>query len=222
MKKDPHITDADFGAGDTPEQTKKQVRFHPDNYWTLRNKLICVTTVGSALSLCLSMFSLYVASNVAYTNSKTQRELREEDYKIQQKFGEKEFERQRLLKELDLRQNCQNRYDDLAYETKARVKSTNDAKGYYKRFWDLQFEQYQYCKDGLINREIFATWMASRHDEYKDNESVGKMPYQDGWNYMAGHFKKHNHEAYAEFVDFMNQVFLGNKATCELRPKVGG
>jgi hypothetical protein len=192
------------------DPNKERVRIHPDNYWTLRNKLILVTTLISSLGLTLSLLSLYLASKASTTSSATQRELREKD-----------FERQRVLKESDLRQYCQRRYDDLAYET-ARVKSESDAKGYYKRFWDLQFEQYQYCKDGLVDKNIFATWMASRRFEYVDNEPVGQMSYQRGWEYMSDRFKKHdngNQGAYTEFVNFMNAVFQSKKATCDTASK---
>lgn len=224
MNKDPHITDANFSTGETKEQIKEKVRTHPDNYWTLRNKLILVTTAVSTVSLGLSLFSLILVSKVAYTNVQTQRELRAQDYARQEEFGNRDFKRQRALKEADLRQNCQRRYDDLAYETKARVKSESDAKGYYKRFWDLQFEQYQYCKDGLIDPKIFATWMDSRRLEFRNDEPVGKMGYQAGWHYMAEHFKDHDDVnrgagSYTEFVNFMNDVFQAQKTTCDPESK---
>jgi hypothetical protein len=150
---------------------------------------------------------------------KTQRELWEGDFTRQQTFRDLDFERQRKLKEIDMRQYCQKRYDDLAYEARVRVRTNDDAKGYYKRFWDLQFEQYQYCKEGVINQKIYKTWMDSRRREHRDDERVGKMGSQKGWDYMAGIFIKNEEpekEAYTEFVSFMNEVFAGTRKTCEL------
>src|SRR6266478_5403547 len=171
MNQDPNTTDAGFGGpGGTPQQLKARIKSHPDNYWTLRNVLILVTTTVSSVGLALSLASFILAYKASATSSATQRELRDQDFKRQVNLRDEDFERQRLLKETDLRQYCQRRYDDLAYETGARVKSKSDSRSYYKRFWDLQFEQYQYCKDGLIAQKIFATWMASRRLEYDENE----------------------------------------------------
>ena len=226
---DPDKTDAGHRPEETPEQREYRIRTHADNYWTLRNILIVATTVTSAAGLVVSLSSLFVALSFANKQGTfreqdlvRQEHLRQLDQETEKEMREKDFERARLLKEIDIRQYCQKRYDDLAYDAKVRVKSNEDAKGYYKRFWDLQFEQYQYCIDGVIEEAIFETWMASRRREFDENEPVGRMRYKKGWDYMAEHFIKNDHGkkgAYTEFVAFMNEVFAGTKTTCDPKPK---
>ena len=54
------------------------------------------------------------------------------------------LETQQELKGIDLLVYFQKRYDDLIYDGKKKVNDKNTATDYYHRFWDLQFEQYQY------------------------------------------------------------------------------
>lgn len=171
---------------------------HADNKWTLRNKLIAITTLISTFGFGLSLTSVLVASKALTTSTETQRQF----------------------KAVDLRQYCQKRYDDLAYDTKLRASEPNQAKIYYRRFWDLQFEQYQYCRDGLIEPQIYATWMAARRLEWDSNEPVGGVEYQKGWTDMKDFFLHHDYGGrgdYKEFVDFMDGVFHGTTQTCVKR-----
>jgi hypothetical protein len=52
MDKDHHTTEANGNPHETPREAKTRLRSHADNHWTLRNKLILITTLGSAIGLC--------------------------------------------------------------------------------------------------------------------------------------------------------------------------
>jgi hypothetical protein len=230
MNHDPNMTDAGSRPEETPEALKYRITTHADQYWTLRNKLMLLTTLISVSSLLVSLFSLSVSFYLARVQRilrtqdlGRQEKLRQDDLAKQESSRKQEYKWQMSLKEIDIREYCQKRYDELDNDARKNVKNRNDAKGYYKRFWDLQNEEYQYCKDGVIDSKIFGTWMASRWRENRDNDRVGPMRYQDGWKYVEAIFKKNDRDAqgdYSEFVNFMNAVFKGNEVTCNPAPKI--
>jgi len=213
MNDDPNITDANFGAGETPEQTKEKVRIHPDNFWTLRNMLILGSMVMSAASVVLALITL----NSSISN---QRHL---------------ISNQREMKGIDLLATFQKRYDELAYDVRSRVndptklvardsasqstqfndstKTTSEkSKDWYHRFWDLQFEQYQYWKLGYINKDIYVTWMEFRKHEWDTNDSLAGMTYQEGWTETKEHHFGGGSDRgayYKNFTKFMRDVFDG-------------
>lgn len=198
-----------------PNQPKKieEIRNHPDNYWTKRNELIWRTTRNSTISVLASFISMVLALYVVYLTTTTQTAL-----------TDKAMKAQRELKEIDLRQNFLKRYEEIAFDQKERVKalraeSAQDkelarekAVSYYRRFWDLQLEEYQFRCDGLIDERIYASWMDFRHEEYRGNEALQGITYQDGWKEVSDYFlnrERSKRPYYANFISFMEKVFKG-------------
>ncbi|SRR6266478_5183842 len=170
---------------------------HADNYWTLRNKLFVASIAISAVSICFSAVSLGLAVWALTKSIENQRQS---------------IANQRDLKGIDLLVTFQKRYDELAYDVRSKVDSDEKATEYYHRFWDLQFEQYQYWKLGMIQPEIYGSWMEFRRQEFVRNYKIRNVTFQEGWlegkNYLfAGDPKRSGY--YKEFADFMDGVFRG-------------
>ena len=185
---------------------------HADRYWTLRNKLIARATMNSTLSVTASFVSVVLALFAVYSTSSTQRQL----------------------KEIDLRQNFLRRYEELVFDVKPKTVSaptnTDDEKKaaqsmaftYYHRFWDLQLEEYQFWKEGLIDKAIYASWMDFRRSEMQNNETLQGISYRQAWDemktYLRGRERKGSNY-YKEFIDFMDGVFDGKSETYENGPR---
>lgn len=116
--------------------------------------------------------------------------------------------KEREMKMLDMLSHFQQRYDLVVYDVKSKVQAGNARalEAYYYRFWDLQFEQYQDWKAGFITPEIFTSWMDFRNREWQQNEEVGGMKYQQGWE------ESRKYLGDEKFSQFMKEVFKGNRA----------
>jgi hypothetical protein len=180
-----------------PNKGPREHRNHADNYWTLRNRLIVISILISGITIIVSAASILVAV-IALSSS---------------------LSNQRHLKGIDLLQSFQKRYDELAYDMRPKIKpdEPDRAHVFYMRFWNLNFEEYQYCKADLIDRTIYSTWMGSRKLEWDINDPVGGIRYQDSWTSARDVMIQHDyggHHDYKEFVDFMDGVFQGTRHNC--------
>ena len=205
MKNDLEVTD----SGNTPAiSIEEMLKNHPDNHWTVRNRLIRRATLNSGLSLFVSLVSVVLAYYAFTTTTSTQHEL----------------------KEIDLRQNFQKRYEELVFDAKEKAsvpiedkeQARKVAVSYYHRLWDLQLEEYQYWKDGLIKPEVYASWMDFRRKEWKTNDSLQGVTYQQAWAEMKSYFLDNEPGRvayYKEFTDFMEGVFQGKTETYASGPR---
>lgn len=94
------------------------------------------------------------------------------------------------LKQVDVEMHCNTRWADpfkerreieRSFEDKnARVSSSTVAE-YYRQFWSLQHDQFNYFEQGAIPTKIFVEWMHYRYDEFQRNEPVGNVKFDDAW-----------------------------------------
>jgi hypothetical protein len=177
---------------------------HADNSWTLRNKLIGFSILFSFLSIVVTTVSVLIALSAVKRSAENQRNI---------------VENQRDMKGIDLLVSFQQRYDALAYDARSQAslnitdaeKSTK-AMEWYRRFWDLQFEQYQYWKKGYINYDIYESWMDFRWHEWDTNDSLNGVTYRVGWkDTKEKHFggRPSGVSYYKDFICFMENVFDG-------------
>jgi|GEM_PF-2824616 len=180
---------------DSSPASKPRAERHPDNRLTVRNALM-------AVGLGISMVSVYLAYKALEASTAAQ---------------QTSTETQRKLKEIDLRQSFQKRYDDLTDETRSKVKSQQDAEAYYRRFWRLQLEEYQYWCDGMIDENLYDTWANSRRYEWNHGPPFkyqkAAYTYKQGWDQMKKYFYERdqgNHTQYERFIKFFDDVIFGS------------
>lgn len=113
-----------------------------------------------------------------------------------------------LLKSVDVIIHFNKVYDEIAFREHLLLQSDPTAatearvQQYYRRFWNLQLEQFFMFKKGYIEHDIFRYWMQCRQDEMKANQSLGHMSYKQGWEQASKTLKA------TEFEVFMSHVFL--------------
>jgi hypothetical protein len=123
---------------------------------------------------------------------------------------------EREMKTIDLLTHFQQRYDYLVYEEQRKLQALPEeqarpqAEAFYRRFWDLQLEQYQEWREGFITPEIFSSWMNFRRCEWERNEKVGGVTYREGWE----GFKKYLGNDDDGFSAYMEEVFKNRRAVC--------
>jgi hypothetical protein len=78
---------------------------------------------------------------------------------------------------------------------------------YYLRFWNLQYDQFEHWRDGMVKEEVFIQWLMARYVEYQanklliDGHSRTQSRYQEGWQTAKRHY------LLSGFTDFMDTVF---------------
>lgn len=113
-----------------------------------------------------------------------------------------------VLKTVDVMIHFNKVYDDVAYREHSSLQSDPLAatparvQQHYRRFWNLQLEQFIMFRKGFIEPDIFRYWMQCRYDEMKANEVVGDMTYKQGWEQASKTLKR------TDFEIFMNHVFV--------------
>lgn len=214
--------------GKTTAELPKAIQEHPDNYLTLRNRFIRRSTLISTLTLALSFASIVLAFVAVIITFRTQRNAVDVTTKTQRDAVKLTTDTQRQLKEIDLRQSFQERYNKLTAETASSVKNESDAKGYYRSYWRLQLEEYQYWCDGMINEDLYATWAESRRSDWEKNLAFkyngGSFTYQQGWQYMKNYFIERDrgkHTQYERFVKFFDEVIFGSETSPTPRDHCG-
>ena len=116
------------------------------------------------------------------------------------------LENQRLLRRSDLQMECNRRFDrimDMRDKLEAADGELREVKAFYKRFWELQSDQYQFWINGWVTDEDMFCWVQWRHGEWVENPVLGKDEYsfRQSWH--------DSRERYMEpgFAEFMDQVF---------------
>ena len=63
--------------------------------------------------------------------------------------------------------------------------ATAEAGVYYRKLFDLMFNEYHFFRQGFVGKDTFSTWMAWRWGAWHDIEgatlTVGGVAYQDAW-----------------------------------------
>lgn len=111
----------------------------------------------------------------------------------------------RRLKAMDVVVKCQEQYDRIAFDARHAVKTEEEAKLYYDRFWSLQWNQFEFWRDKHIGKDRYGFWMFCRNQEWKLNESIAGICYRDGWQWAVSH---RNWQS-TKFADHMEKVFSG-------------
>ncbi len=119
------------------------------------------------------------------------------------------------LKSVDVIIHFNKIYDEVAFREYMFLKedpvAATDARlrQHFRRFWNLQLEQFIMFKKGYIDPDIFRYWMQCRHEEMKTNERLGSMTFKEGWDYASKMLKN------TDFEIFMNHVFVDLKGALE-------
>ena len=168
--------------------TKKLIPFHLsfDNRWTLRNVLTGVNTIMNISAMLIAVVALLISSH----RQREDKAVEMTSY-FQQRYADVSSEREALS------HPAANRTDSLAHPHRCHEVAVH--------FWNLQLEQYQFWRKGLIPQEFFEYWMRCRHyEEGKAQLSFGTMSYLESWEYAKGVL---NHP---EFASFMDAVLKGD------------
>jgi hypothetical protein len=188
---------------DSSSASKPHTERHADNRITVRNVLMFVGLLVSMTSVILAYRALNASTAAQVGSTATQRQL----------------------KEIDLRQSFQKRYDDLSDDLKLKVKSRQDAETYYRRYWRLQLEEYQYWCEGMIDEKLYDTWANSRRYEWNTNVPLnykgGAYLYREGWDAMKKYLNVRNQgnsAPYENFMKFFDNTIFRSKDT-NLKPR---
>src|SRR5208282_4440523 len=84
----------------------------------------------------------------------------------------------------------------------ASVSLEADALNYYKRHFDLQFNEFYAFRKGLLEREIFTLWMRSCALQY-ERDKIGDTKYEQGWKSWLDEWHLGMED---EFTKFMSKV----------------
>ena len=110
--------------------------------------------------------------------------------------------RSRELKSIDVVLQSQSRYHNVTSKQKEQAdKGEIEPIAYYESYWDLQFAQYQYWRQGFIPDEIYNSWLRFRQRDYAKNVNLRQMSYSDGWEKVSVGLSN------TEFTGFMKVVF---------------
>ena len=108
-------------------------------------------------------------------------------------------------KALDVMLGCQSRYERIAFDVR---KETEEGKwkpeDYYFRYWNLQFDQYQFCQRSLIDKDTYRSWMFYRYREYVENATLKGMTYKQGFDKFAS-----ENPLLWEFEQYIREIFAG-------------
>lgn len=114
-------------------------------------------------------------------------------------------------KEFDVTMHFQEAWDDLEM-LRSNVKSEDEARYWFGRYWNLQIRQFEYWLRGYIRDEIFIYWMHCRRQDYDARREFvaileqGKIhpnyDYKRGWDEVKDDivFKEHPYR-FREFMD---------------------
>ncbi len=122
---------------------------------------------------------------------------------------------QHEMKQIDLMRHFQDRYDKIIWEVSKEVTDERTANAYFDRYWNLQLEQYEYWKQGLIDDDVFAYWMKLRRESYMDaewrpfEETLPDYTYKQGWEHARLALRIDLHTF--DFSDFMADVMTTDR-----------
>ena len=99
------------------------------------------------------------------------------------------------------------RYDYLRFEaipaeliTKYPSRPTPEIHSFYERFWNLQFDQWEYSRRKRLDDEIYASWMKRRRDEYNSMNKSHQIIFNRCLKYSLKIIKDHDFESFISSV----------------------
>jgi hypothetical protein len=102
--------------------------------------------------------------------------------------------------------SCHHRFETVVFDERPLVEAGHkDPLEWHERFWNLQFDQYQYWNQGAIDDDTYAHWMYQRHVEWLENKKTGGLSYRKGWEHAVQKFGWKG----KEFEQFMKDAFSG-------------
>ena len=130
------------------------------------------------------------------------------------------------LKMTDVLMENHRRYDALLVakeKLQANGKSPPNEekiKTYIVRFWNLQFDEFDCWRRGMIPTSTYTEWMVGRQQEWKANETIaGTWDYQRGWASVKARY------TISDFTSFIEMVFYssgsGEKGVKKAMMKLG-
>src|SRR4051794_721938 len=91
--------------------------------------------------------------------------------------------RQWVMKQIDVRMECQRRFDLILEDMSNAKNNRGHVKSLYLRFWELQLVQFNCWKEDLLRPDTYMYWMSRRFIEHQVNVPIHGMDYRDGWQY---------------------------------------
>ena len=98
------------------------------------------------------------------------------------------------------------RYGELLRDLDSVRSGVVDLQSFWHRFWFFHQEQYILWKQGVIDKDLYQLWMDYRAKEWKDNEVIRGVSYQDSWKEVCRQLTD-------EFCNFMKAVFSKQRPT---------
>jgi len=119
----------------------------------------------------------------------------------------------KFVKSIDVIAKCSDRYDAIhvdrssldRWDKAAPGNAANDPRDVervYKRFWALQQFQHDMFILGVIETEVYLSWMNHKVRLFQQNEVIGGLSFRDGWD-RYGRISNQEHEA---FVGLFNSL----------------
>jgi len=99
-------------------------------------------------------------------------------------------------------------FDKLIEESSSLKSSipTKEAIRFWRKYWYLQQEQFEYWKIGLVDHKYYENWMKYRNTEWKHDCVFGVPGYQSGYQQIRNNLVP-------EFSEFMESIFAGTPLT---------
>ncbi len=111
--------------------------------------------------------------------------------------------RQWLMKQIDVRMECQRRFDSILEDMANAPEDHIHVKSLYLRYWELQLVQFNCWMEKLLRDDTYMYWMSRRFLEYHVNLSIGGIDYREGWAYAKKMLYDKN------FIKFIDLVLEG-------------
>jgi len=88
----------------------------------------------------------------------------------------------------DILRECSTRFIQI-YEMRNNPDTPSNPVTYYRLFWALQYDQYIYWQQGVIDNGVFDHWMECRKEDWRINEYVGRVSYRRGFEIVRNQLK---------------------------------
>lgn len=114
----------------------------------------------------------------------------------------------KYLKSIDVVLKFNDRFDDLYREQVRLSLKYGDAReeetvAFFRRFWELQEDQYAMLSLGLIESDIYVNWMISMKKNYENTEKIGTMTFKEGWERVG----QYEIDEQSNFNQFFIEIF---------------
>jgi len=122
---------------------------------------------------------------------------------------------QKELKQIDVLLYFQNRFNLLVYGDHTNIKTKEDVKLYWEKFWLLQKDQYRLWKKGFIDDIDFERWLTTKKrcfingcNNYENFPDEITIPFKEGW--------KSSKDAMSDntFVEFIESISFHDTKKC--------